>query len=185
MLLSLWSDIWEPATFHSRPSVVFPSSPNGKSETPERRKPSPYEFEPLQRHPVLITPPCEVIWLGIKDLSACSTLFSPVAQVELLICILGFCHRISEFQRTCEILIEGLHSAVSRSPCCFHDITARRPASFKGKGRPTSDGHSNLAHNGKETERNFLTRPWQWQRLPHRPFSHCAEESFSFGERGN
>lgn len=88
------------------------------------RKPNPYEFESFQRHPVLITSPCEVIWLDIKDLSGCFTLFSPVAQVELLICILGFCHRISEFQRTCEILIKGLHNAVSRSPCRSSDITA-------------------------------------------------------------
>lgn len=45
VLLSFLSDISEPAIFHPRPSAVFLSHPNGKSETSAMAKPNPYVFE--------------------------------------------------------------------------------------------------------------------------------------------
>lgn len=81
LLLSFLSDVSEPAIFHSHPLAVFLSPPNGKSETSAMAKPNPYVFELFWRPPVLIMSHCEVIWLGIKDLSDCFTLFPPVAQV--------------------------------------------------------------------------------------------------------
>lgn len=95
------------------------------------KEPNPWEFESFPRHPVLIiTSPCEVIWLGVKDGSGCFTLFSPVAQGELLICILGFCHRSSESKGPARYRSKA---CTMRPPCCFSDIM--RAGRLASRGR--------------------------------------------------
>lgn len=129
---------------------------------------------------------CEDIWLEIKDLSGCFTLFPPIAQAQLLICILGFCHRILELQRTHEIQIKGLHNVRSHFPYFFswhHCSKAYRnedPLASRRRESLARMVTRTLQIKAKETKLQrqrtslFGSSPGcLWK--PSGPFSHCPE----------
>lgn len=133
--------------------------------------------------------PCEDLWLEIKDPPGCFILFPPIAQVPLLICILGFCHRILELQRTHEIQIKGLHNTLSHFPYFFpwhHCSKAYRNENPLASQR--IEGLSKMVTltlqiKGKKWNCKDKELPYSVlalaafgrQRLPCGPFSHCPE----------